>query len=237
MNTLSGRARLAGLLYLLCSAVGYLRLIYIPNALIVDADAAATARNIAAHEMLFRLGIVSYVLCATGWIFVTLALYRLLKDVHPGLASLMVILGSLMVVPIFFFNAVSDAAALMAVRGEFLSVFDKPHRDGLAMLFLRMHDFGDVVNEIFWGLWLIPFGMLVYRSRFFPKVLGIWLILGCFGYLALSLTGMLWPQYQESVFHYTHPLRVSELGFMLWALIIGAKLRVPQAVSRSDAGG
>lgn len=231
MTSLSTRARLAGFLYLLFSAIGYIRLIYIPSALIVDGNAAATSSSIAAHELLFRIGIASYVLCATGWVFVTLALYRLFKDVDQGLASLMVILGSLMVVPIFFFNAVADSAALLTVRGDFLSVFDKPQRDALAMLFLHMHDFGDVVNEIFWGLWLIPFGLLVYRSRFFPRLLGIWLVAGCFGYLALSLTGMMWPHYQEKVFLYTHPLRISELAFMLWALVMGARPKARKAAA------
>ena len=162
-----------------------MRLLYIPNTLIVHGNAAATANNIATHELLFRLGIVSYLLAAAGWIFVTLALYRLLKGVDQGLEVLMVILGSLIQVPIFFLNAVNDAAALLFARGgDFLTVFDKPQRDAFAMLFLRLHHQGDMVNEIFWGLWLIPFGLLVYRSRFLPRILGVWLMAGCFGYLA-----------------------------------------------------
>ena len=106
MTSLTRRARLAGILYILASAIGFIRLIYIPSALFVAHNAAATASNIAAHETLFRIGIVSELLCAALWIFVVLALYGLFRTVNPGLAVLMLILGSLMQVPIFFMNAV-----------------------------------------------------------------------------------------------------------------------------------
>jgi hypothetical protein len=224
MTSLSKNARVAGLLYILFSVFGVVRLIYIPNTLIVHGNAAATANNIAAHELLFRLGIVSYLLAAAGWIFVALALYRLLKEVNQSLAVLMVILGSLVSVPIFFMNAVNDAAALLFARGgDFLTVFDKPQREAFVMLFLRLHHQGDLANEIFWGLWLIPFGLLVYRARFLPRILGVWLMAGCFGYLALSFTGLLFPRYEDIVFTYTQPLTMSEVGIMLWLVIKGAK--------------
>ena len=187
-------------------------------------DAAATASNIVAHESLFRFGIVSYLLGAAGWIFVTLALYRLFKGVDQGLAVLMVILGSLIPVPIFFLNAVNDAAALLFARGsDFLTAFDKPQRDALATLFLRLHHHGDLANEIFWGLSLVPFGLLVYKSHFLPRILGVWLIAGCFGYLALSFTGFLFPQYEDKAYTYTQPLIIGELAVLLWLLIMGAK--------------
>jgi Domain of unknown function (DUF4386) len=122
------------------------------------------------------------------------ALQLLFKEVDQGLAVLMVILGSLMVTPIFFMNSVNHAAALLFARGgEFLSTFDKAQRDAFAMLFLRLHHYGVLANEIFWGLWLLPFGLLVYRSRFLPRLLGAWLMIACFGYLANSFTGLLFP--------------------------------------------
>src|SRR5882762_4527828 len=102
MTSLSKNARVAGLLYIVASVVGVLRLLYIPKTLIVSGNAAATASNIAAHESLFRLGMVSEMFAAVLWMFVPLALYRLLKDVDHALAVLMVILGSLMQVPLFF---------------------------------------------------------------------------------------------------------------------------------------
>ncbi len=223
MTSLSRNARVAGLLYLSLMTAP-LRLIYIPNTLFVPGNAAATAANIAAHETLFRLGIVSDLFSATMLIFLMLALYRLFKAVDQDLARLVVILGALMVTPIYFVNTLNDMAALMLVRGpDFLAAFDKPQRDALAMLFLRLHHGGVVVNQVFWGLWLFPFGLLVYRSRFLPRILGVWLMLNCFAYLALSLTGVLWPQYEDAVFNSAFPAMLGELAIMLWLLIMGAK--------------
>src|SRR5205823_14129014 len=130
MTSLSKKARVAGLVYVVASAIGVVRLLYIPSALFVHGDAAATASNIVAHETLFRWGIVAYLVSAALWIFVTLALYRLLKEVDRDVAVLMVILGSLMQVPLFFVNSVTDVGALLFARGgDFLSVFAKPQRD------------------------------------------------------------------------------------------------------------
>jgi hypothetical protein len=224
MTSLSKDARVAGMLYIVGSILGVVRLLYIPNTLIVHGNATATANNIATHELLFRFGIVSELLAAALWIFVTLALYRLFKEVDQGLAILMVILGSLMVTPIFFMNSVNDAAALLFARGgDFLTMFDKTQRDAFAMLFLRLHHYGDLANEIFWGLWLLPFGLLVYRSRFLPRILGIWLIIACFAYLAMSFTGLLFPQWEDKVFNITQPVMLGEVAIMLWLVIMGAK--------------
>lgn len=224
MTSLSSKARVAGLLYISASAVGYLRLIYIPDALIVTGNAAATAHNISAHETLFRWGIVSYLLASVLFLFVTLALYRLLEEVDRRLAVLMVILGGAMVTPLFFVNAVTDVGALLFARSaDFLSVFDKPQRDAFVVLFLDLHHHLDLADAIFWGVWLIPFGLLVYRSRFLPRILGVWLMLGCFAYLAFSLAGFLFPEYEDRVFTYGAPLRMGELATMFWLLIMGAK--------------
>jgi len=217
-------ARVAGLAYILASVVGFMRLAYIPKVLIVHGEAAATANNIVAHESLFRLGIVSDLLGGALWLFVPLALYRLLKGVDQGLAMLMVILGSLMQVPLFFINSVTDGAALLLARGaDFLSAFDKPQRDALAMLFLNLHHQLDLANEIFWGLWLLPFGLLVYRSRFLPRFLGVWLVIACFAWLAFSFTGLLSPQYESTAFKLTQPFALGEMATMLWLALIGTK--------------
>jgi uncharacterized protein DUF4386 len=224
MTSLSKNARVAGLLFILASAVGVVRLMYIPEALFVHGNAAATANNIASHELLFRLGIVSYLLSSTLFIFVTLALYRLLKGVDQPLAILMVILGSLMPVPIFFVNSVTDAAALLLARGgDFLSVLDKPQRDAFAMLFLNLHHHLDLANAIFGGLWLLPFGLLVYRSRFLPRFLGLWMMLECFAWLAFSLTGLLSPGHENKVLTISQPLMLAEVATMLWLAIMGAR--------------
>lgn len=219
-------ARIAGALYVLLGIVGPVRLIYIPNKLFVSGNATATANNIAAHQMLFRFGILSDLIGATIVIFVTLALYRLLKGVDKELAVLMVILGSLMVTPIYFVNTINDAGALLFARGaDFLSVFDKAQRDAFAMLFVRLQHAGVLANEIFWGLWLFPLGLLIYRSRFLPRFLGVWLIAACFAYLALSFTGILVPQYEGTVFKFAQPLMFAELATMFWLLIRGANVK------------
>jgi len=218
-------ARIAGLFYLSLMTAP-LRLIYIPSKLFVTGNANATANNIAAHATLFRLGIVSDLFTGTMAIFLTLALYRLFKGVDQDLARLVVILGALMGAPIYFLNTLNDAAALTLVRGaDFLGVFEKPQRDALAMLFLRLHHHGVVANEIFWGLWLFPFGLLVYRSRFLPRILGLWLIINCFAYLAVSFTGLLFPQHEQMVFNSAFPAMLGELAIMLWLLIKGAKVQ------------
>jgi hypothetical protein len=224
MTSLSKNARVAGLLYIVSSLFGIVRLIYIPNTLIVDGDASATANNIAGHELLFRFGIVSYLISSALWIFVTLALYRLLKGVDQALAALMVILGSLVITPIFFVNTANDAAALLFARGaDFLAVLDKPQRNAFVMVFLHLHHQLDLVWSITGGLWLIPLGLLVYRSRFLPRILGVWLMIACFGYLALSFTGFLFPAYEDRVWKFAQPVMLAELAFMLWLVIMGAR--------------
>ncbi len=172
----------------------------------------------------FRFGIVCYLFGSVLFLFLTFALYRLFKDVDHALTVVMVILGSVVQVPIFFVNSVTDVATLQLARGtEFLSAIDKPQRDALAMLFLRLHHHLDLANAIFWGIWLIPFGLLAYRSRFFPRLLGVWLILACFGWLAFSVTGFLFPAYETQVYNYGQPLMLGEVAFMFWLAIMGAK--------------
>jgi hypothetical protein len=232
LTPLSKKARVAGFLYILASAVGYVRLIYIDSALIVSGNAAATANNIATHETLFRWGIVSYLVASVLFLFVTFALYQLLEGVDRGLAILMVILGGLMVTPLFFVNAMTDVGALQFARGaDFLSVLDKPQRDAFAVLFLNLHHHLDLADAIFWGIWLIPFGMLVYRSRFLPRFLGVWLMLGCLGYLGFSSAGFLFPQYEDKAFMLGTPFRMGELATMLWLVILGAKEKRVAAAS------
>ena len=235
MDFIKSRARAAGFFYLLLVLVGPFRLMYIPETLIVRGSATATASNIAANELLFRLGIVSDLLTGTLALAVTFALYRLLKGVDHELAVLMVVLGGLMVTPIYFVNTINDAAALLLVRGsDALSALDKPQRDALALLFLRLHHAGEVANELFWGLWLFPFGVLTIRSGFIPRFLGIWLILNGFAYVILSLMGILSPGYEATGFNIALPFMLGEIAIMLWLLIMGAR---EQRITDSRASG
>jgi hypothetical protein len=221
MNSTKKAARVAGLLYFLVSIPGVFSLLYIPSHFIVSGDAAATANKILTSEFVFRLGIVSELTGFTGFIFVVRALYRLLSGVNRAHASLMVTL-MLVSIPISLLNVLNEIAALTLIRGaDFLSVFDKPQRDALAMLFLNLHFQGVIVAQVFWGLWLIPFGVLVFKSGFLPRILGVLLIIACFGYLANSLDafGVL----PDVVSRVIGQLTICELPIILWLLIRGAK--------------
>src|SRR5258708_1868097 len=230
--------RVAGFLYLLLVVFARFRLIYIPSHLFVHGNATATAHNIAAHELLFRLGIVSDLFCGTILIFLVLALSRLLKGVDHSLAMLMVILGGVMPAIIDFLNVLNDAAALLLVRGaDFLSAFEKPQRDALAMMFLRLHHQEILAAEILWGLWLLPLAILVCRSRFLPRFLGVWLVINGFAYLTISFTGLLLPQYQDKVFTISLPALLGELALMLWLVIKGARPPALDAAASSPAAG
>jgi len=228
--------RVVGFWYLLLVLGGPLRLIYIPNKLFVHDNAAATASNIAAHEWLFRFGMLSDLFGAVVLIFLVLAFYRLFKGVDQQLAVLLVIVGGVMPALINFVNVVSDAGALMVARSggaggvDFLSVFDKPQRDALVMLFVRLHDYQIVAAEILWGLWLFPMGALAYQSRFLPRFIGVWLIINGVAYIVLSLTGLFFPDYQDKVFVYSQPALFGELAIMLWLVIKGAN---PPALTAS----
>jgi uncharacterized membrane protein len=229
--------RFAGLLYVLTSVVGFFAMGYVPGKLIVPGNAAATASNITASEMLFRLGIAGELVGQAGFIFVALALYDLFKRVSRRQASLMVIL-IVVSIPIAFLNELNSFAALALIRGaDFLSIFDKIQRDALAMFFLHLHGRGFVVAEIFWGLWLFPLALLVYKSRFLPRFLGVWLALAGLAWVALSLTGTLWPLYQDKLNTYLQPAIMGEIAFMLWLLVKGARPRdaEPAAAASSAA--
>jgi hypothetical protein len=214
--------RLAGLLYLLLG-FSVFRPIYIANTLIVRDNAAVTTHNIAAHELLFRFGILTDVLAGLSCIAVAFALYRVLQGVDRNLAVLMVILGGLMPAVTDCLNVLNDLAALMLARGDiFPSTLPRPQQAALAMLFLRIHEYGFVVIEVFAGLWLFPFGILVYRSRFIPRLIGAWLVVNGFGYLAISFTAILVPEYVDKVTSIVTPALLGEGAIMLWLLIKGA---------------
>jgi Domain of unknown function (DUF4386) len=141
-------------------------------------------------------------------------------------------------IPIAFLNELNSIAALVLVRGaDFLSIFEKPQRDALAMLFLNLHFHGLVVDEIFFGLWLLPLALLVHRSRFLPRFLGVWLAIDGFAWVILSLTGVLLPQYYDKVFTYCQPASFGEVVFMLWLVIKGAKPPELDAAALSSAAG
>ena len=227
--------RIAGLWYLLIVLIGPLRLIYIPTRLFVQNDAAATVNNIAAHEFLFRAGIASDLVGAVGLVMLTLAFYRLFAALDRDLAVMVVIFGGIMPALLYFVGVVADYGTLIIIgKASFLSAFDAPQQDALAMLLVKLRDRLNTGAEILWGVWLFPLALLTYRSRFLPRFLGVWLALAGIGWLALSFTSTLWPQYQGTVYTISQPLTIGEMVYMLWLVIKGAK---PSSVDRGVSEG
>ena len=223
MTSSSNPGRVAGFLYLLLG-FSVFRPIYVEGALIVRGSASATAHNIATHESLFRLGIVCDLLAGLSCLIVALALYRVLKGVDRGLGILMVLLGGCMPLVIDSLNSLNDIAALMLARGDgFLSAFDQPQQAALATLFLRIHEYGYVINEIFAGLWLFPFGILVFRSVFLPRLIGVALMINGSAYLTIAFTGLLAPNFVDRVTRVASPALLGEGAIMLWLMIKGAR--------------
>lgn len=215
--------RTVGLWYLLLVLGGPLSLLYIPNKLFVAGNASATAANIAAHQTLLRLGMLSDLVGAVILIFLTLAFYRLFKDVDQHLAVLLVISGGIMPGVVNFVNFVNEAGALAIAQGPaFISVFAKPQQDALVLLFIQLRHYQIVAAEVLWGLWLFPMGLLAYKSRFVPRFIGVWLIINGAAYVVLSLVGLFAPEYQDTVWTWSQPAVFGELAIMLWLLIKGS---------------
>jgi len=236
MGSIKRTARIAGLLYLFITVTGAFSIIYVPARLIVRGNATATAEHILANQSLFRINLLNGLVSSVVFLFLALVLYRLLQEVNRQHAALMVILVMVQI-PLAFIDALNQIAAFILVRGpDFLSVFDKGQREALAMLFLNLNDQGTVASELFWGLWLFPLGMLVFRSRFLPRVLGVWLILNGFAYLAIFCTGLLVPQYLELVNKIAFPALLGEVAFAFWLVIMGARPKPPAASVPEPAG-
>lgn len=230
MRTIKQQAHRAGFIYFLLALTAPVGLLYVPARLIAKGDATATADNIRSAEWLLRLGMASELIHQVIVIYLVLALYRLFKPVDEGYARQLVILGALVSVPIMFVNVLNEVAALVLVQGaDFLAVFDQASRDALAYLFLRLHGRGITLASVFWGLWLFPFGMLVIRSGFIPRVLGFLLMLAGAAYVVSSFTTLAVPQYAPAVNQVASLLELAEVPIIFWLLIRGARTPLPDA--------
>lgn len=204
-------------------------LMYVPSAFIVPGDATATARNIAAGELTYRIGIFSGLASSIIFLFLVLSLYNLLKDVDRKHARLMVMLVAVSVA-IGVVNLLNQIAPLILLSGaDFLSVFTKPQLDALALGFLRLRSNVTDVDAAFWGLWLFPFGILVIKSGFFPRILGILLMAAGFAFLISSFTSIVLPAYTHVVSQIMMPLYFGEVPMVIWLLVKGAKVPLPEA--------
>ena len=218
-------ARVAGLIYLIVVLTGIFSLAYVPKNLITWNNANLTFNKIIASELLFRAGIFSSVVCYTAFIFLPIVLYQLLKRVNEFYAKLMTILA-LVSVPISFVNLQNKFSILTLIsKDEYLKIYSNEQLQNKVMFYLNQYNNGISLVSIFWGLWLLPFGYLIYKSEFLPKILGILLMLGCFGYLINFTGNMFIKNYAEigiSKF-VSLPASIGEIGTCLWLLIVGAR--------------
>ena len=211
-------ARVAGCLYLMLFPLGIFGIIYVPSSLIVLGDAATTASNIMANELLYRLSIVTALTLQIVYIFLALALYKLLNPVDKNNAVLMVILV-LVAAPIAMLNELNHVAVLLVLSGsDFLTTFSMDQVQASVPLFLNLHEHGVFIAQIFWGLWLFPMGYLIFKSNFLPLALGILMIIGGFGYLVDSFVYFIFPDFDVTFSEFTF---LGELLLPLWLMFKG----------------
>ena len=227
MNSPKKTARTAGFLYLIVVVTGIFNLIYVPSQLNVPGNALATVNNILASESLFRLGIVSGLVCYTVFLLLPFVLYKLLKPVDRNLAVLMVVFA-VVTVPISLVSIVNKLDVLSLLSGaDYLQAFEADQLHAKVMLSLRAYSNGLLVSQIFWGLWLFPFGYLVFKSGFLPRILGILLMMGCFSYLISFFGRSLFPETVMPGFIML-PASIGEIGTCLWLIIMGVSLPKPR---------
>jgi uncharacterized protein DUF4386 len=220
------KARSAGILYLAILILAGFNLFLVPAVCIVPGDPAATARKLMANELVYRFGILSDVVGAILFVFMILVLYRLFKDVDQMHARLMVVSVSI-AIAFALVNDLNQLAPLLLLNARDFSGLTQPQLETLALAFLRLRAAGFEIVEAFWALGLYPIGMLVIKSRFLPRVIGILLIAASFAGLAYSFGLIVMPDRRQIITLLTMPIdSIGELSLAIWLLIRGA--RVPQ---------
>lgn len=221
MTTLKKIARISGLLYLIMAITGAYGIMYVPSQLIVNGDPGLTVKNILDNEFLFRTGIMGNLICQTVFIFLALLLYRLFEHVNKHLSRTLLTLV-IVSVPIAFIIIFNQLYALLLLKEDFMNTFEETHVNASAMALLKMYDYGNSAICIFWGLWLIPFGQLTYKSGFIPKFLGILLILGGISYVIDAFTFILFPDFRSITNILVSILSsIAEISMVFWLLIKG----------------
>lgn len=213
-------ARLAGFLWLLMFVFGPIAQI-VRDKLFIAGDIGVTANNINANEFLFRIGFVSDLIMMIVYVLLPLALYKLFSEVNKNLSIIMVIFVMLGT-SINMINLLNEFSALHMLSGtEYLSAFTDAQLQAKAMLSYDLYLHGYEIANIYFGLWLIPLGLLVYKSGFLPKALGILLIVGGSGLLMNVFVHFLFPSYLIINAILLIPQIIAEILFMLWILIRG----------------
>jgi hypothetical protein len=216
-------ARRAGLLYLAAGLGAPFALLYVPRAIVVSGDATATADRIRAARWVVELGIAAELLNCSVIVLALLALYRLFRGVSQSLAVTMVALF-LLSVPLQLANLLTQIAALMMTSGTpTLAAFSKEQLDALAYTFMRLHARGIDLAQIYWGLWLIPYGLVVRRSGFIPAWLGVPLIVAGVAYVASSVMSLFFPESARVVSPVLLALGAGEIPILVWLIGWGAR--------------
>jgi hypothetical protein len=228
MNTNKKTARIAGFLYLIYIVVSIFADVLGRSKLIVMGDAATTARNIMESAWQFRIGFVVDLVAALLFLLTAWALYVLLKPVNKPLA-LMFLLLNLGGVAVW---CVSDLFLITSQHllsgADYLKVFQADQLQALAMLFLYIYKNGfSGIAQIFFSAWLFPLGYLVFKSGFLPKILGIILMVECFGWLMYPIQFFLFPGNEVITYLSSAVGFIGEFSLTLWLLIMGAKEQKP----------
>jgi len=222
MDSNDKTARLAGLLYLVTVVAGLFSLMYVPSHINVHGDLGATVNNIVASESLFRLGIAVGSIGYIAFLLLPFALYKLLSPVNKNIAVLMVAFA-VTCVPIDFIAIANQLDILSLLNDDkYQQAFTSDQFHARAALLLDAYRNRISVSEIFWGLWLLPFGYLTFKSGYLPKALGILLMIGCFGYLVSFFGGVLFPHTMIPGFVML-PAALGEIGICLWLLTMGTR--------------
>ena len=198
--------------------------LYVSPKIIVSGDAAATGANMLAHEFLFKTSILNGLVSITLTLVLMWALYRLFEQVSERQAKFMVALF-LVTVPASFVTGAFEIGSLMIFKGEVLKTLEITQRQDVAMFLLNLNNYASIGFLAFWGLWLFPLAFLVYKSRFLPRVLGIWLAVNGVAYLVQSVTSLFWPGAKSAVFALSWPAMIGELAFAIWLVVRGANVK------------
>lgn len=227
-DTWRSKARLAGIFYAIMGGTGAFNVLYIPAAFVVPGDPSATARRITESALTYRFVVLSGLVSSIAFALLVVTLYELFKDVDRTQAMLMVIFVTVAVAG-GVVNLVNQIAPLLLLSGsDFLSAFSRLELEALALAFLRLNGYGNLLEEAFWGVWLFPLGILVLKSRFVPRILGLFLIAACFAYLASSFASILLPSQGRILSRAVVPFEaLGELSFLLWLLVRGVKVPAP----------
>jgi len=223
VSSLKRFAKNTGWLYFIFALAAIYNFIYVQPKIVVAGNAASAAKSIIANESLFRSGMAVAVIAHTLFVLVVLFLYRLLKQVNTHHARIMV--GVVLIgIPVAFSADVFKITALSIFKGNLLLSFPLIQREDLAMLLMKIGSYASQMVTMYWGLWLLPLGMLVYRSGFIPKILGVLLIANGIGYMVRSFAFILFPQQLALISKLIFPTYfLGEIPFIIWLMIFGVR--------------